>query len=57
VDVPAFSIGKYKVTNGEYLEFVRQGAPPPFFWHRARANGAIAACSRMPNCRSMRRSM
>jgi formylglycine-generating enzyme required for sulfatase activity len=32
VPVPAFSIGKYKVTNGEYLEFVRQGAAPPFFW-------------------------
>ena len=32
VDVPAFSIGRYKVTNGEYLEFVRDGAPPPFFW-------------------------
>ena len=32
VDVPAFSIGKYKVTNGEYLEFVRDGAAPPFFW-------------------------
>ena len=32
VDVPAFSIGKHKVTNGEYLEFVRQGAPPPFYW-------------------------
>jgi formylglycine-generating enzyme required for sulfatase activity len=30
--VPAFSIGKYKVTNGEYLEFVRQGNPPPFYW-------------------------
>lgn len=32
VPVPAFSIGKYKVTNGEYLEFVRAGSPPPFFW-------------------------
>jgi len=32
VDVPAFSIGKYKVTNGEYLEFVREGAAAPFFW-------------------------
>ena len=32
VDVPGFAIGKYKVTNGEYLEFVRQGAAPPFFW-------------------------
>ncbi len=30
--VPAFAIGKYKVTNREYLEFVRQGAPAPFFW-------------------------
>ena len=33
-DVPAFSIGKYKVTNREYLEFVRQGAEPPFFWRQ-----------------------
>jgi formylglycine-generating enzyme required for sulfatase activity len=32
VDTPAFSIAKYKVTNGEYLEFVQQGAAPPFFW-------------------------
>jgi formylglycine-generating enzyme required for sulfatase activity len=32
VDVPAFSTAKYKVTNGEYLEFVRDGAAPPFFW-------------------------
>jgi len=32
VPVPAFSIAKHKVTNGEYLEFVRQGADPPFFW-------------------------
>jgi formylglycine-generating enzyme required for sulfatase activity len=32
VEVPAFSIGRYKVTNGDYLEFVRAGADPPFFW-------------------------
>jgi formylglycine-generating enzyme required for sulfatase activity len=32
VEVPAFSVSKYKVTNGEYLEFVRQGAAAPFFW-------------------------
>jgi formylglycine-generating enzyme required for sulfatase activity len=32
VDVPSFAIGQYKVTNGEYLEFVREGGPPPFFW-------------------------
>jgi gamma-glutamyl hercynylcysteine S-oxide synthase len=31
VTVPAFSISRYKVTNGEYLEFVRQGGSPPFF--------------------------
>jgi iron(II)-dependent oxidoreductase len=34
VDIPAFSIGKYKVTNGEYLDFVRTGAPAPHFWVR-----------------------
>jgi gamma-glutamyl hercynylcysteine S-oxide synthase len=32
VDVAAFAIMKYKVTNGEYLEFVRAGATPPHFW-------------------------
>ncbi len=32
VDVPAFRISKYKVTNGEYLEFVRTGAGAPLFW-------------------------
>jgi formylglycine-generating enzyme required for sulfatase activity len=40
VEVPAFAIAKYKVTNGEYLEFVRQGAAPPHFW--TRRNGAFA---------------
>ena len=32
VDVPAFSICKYKVTNRQYLEFVRTGGEQPFFW-------------------------
>ena len=32
VEVPAFSMGQHKVTNAEYLEFVRQGAAAPFFW-------------------------
>ncbi|MBZ5586365.1 MAG: formylglycine-generating enzyme family protein, partial [Acidobacteriia bacterium] len=32
VDLAAFSIGRYKVTNREYLDFVRAGADPPFFW-------------------------
>lgn len=32
VAVPSFAVSKYKVTNGEYLEFVRAGAQPPHFW-------------------------
>jgi len=32
VRVPAFSVRKYKVTNGEYLNFVRAGAAVPHFW-------------------------
>ena len=32
VSTPAFSISKYKVSNGEYLRFVRGGAAPPHFW-------------------------
>jgi gamma-glutamyl hercynylcysteine S-oxide synthase len=32
VDLPAFSIGNYKVTNREYLDFVRAGAAAPFYW-------------------------
>jgi len=32
VPTQAFSISKYKVTNGEYLDFVRTGAAPPHFW-------------------------
>ncbi len=40
VAVPAFRVSKHKVTNGEYLEFVRQGAAPPHFW--TRSNGGFA---------------
>jgi len=32
VDVPAFTIGQYKVTNADYLAFVDAGAEAPFFW-------------------------
>lgn len=32
VEVDSFSIGKYKIVNCEYLEFVRQGAAAPHFW-------------------------
>ena len=31
-DVPLFVISKYKVTNGQYLKFVEDGAAPPPFW-------------------------
>jgi formylglycine-generating enzyme required for sulfatase activity len=34
VSVPSFAIGKHKVTNGQYLEFVQAGAEPPPFWTR-----------------------
>ncbi len=32
VSVPAFGIDRYKVTSGQYLEFVRAGASMPNFW-------------------------
>jgi len=33
VEVPGFSISKYKVTNGDYLRFMEAtGAAAPFFW-------------------------
>jgi formylglycine-generating enzyme required for sulfatase activity len=32
VDVASFRVSKHKVSNGDYLRFVRQGAPPPHFW-------------------------
>jgi formylglycine-generating enzyme required for sulfatase activity len=34
VDVRAFRAGQYKVTNGEYLNFVTEGGPVPHFWLR-----------------------
>lgn len=33
VDVPAFQIGRHKVTNAQYLRFVREGGAPAPFWH------------------------
>ncbi len=34
VAVPTFAMNKHKVTNGQYLEFVREGAAAPHFWIR-----------------------
>ncbi len=30
--VPAFRIQQYKISNGDYLRFVKEGAPLPPFW-------------------------
>ncbi len=35
VAVPTFGMQRYKVTNGEYLRFVKDGAPLPSFWVRS----------------------
>jgi len=32
IGVPAFEIGRHKVTNAQYLRFVLDGAAPPPFW-------------------------
>jgi formylglycine-generating enzyme required for sulfatase activity len=37
VEVPGFRIGKYKVTNGQYLDFVGDGGAPPHFWTQGRS--------------------
>ncbi len=37
--VPAFQLQRHKVTNGEYLRFVEDGAPMPHFW--ARRGGSL----------------
>jgi formylglycine-generating enzyme required for sulfatase activity len=34
VDVPAFAISRFKITNGQYLEFVNEGGVPPELWKR-----------------------
>jgi len=54
VQVPAFSAFQYKVTNGEYLEYVRSGAPPHFFGWSGKVVGSAenvfrdAPAPRMP---------
>jgi len=30
--VQAFNVSRFKISNGEYLEFVRDGGPVPHFW-------------------------
>lgn len=31
-EVPALTISKYKITNGQYLDFVKAGGPRPLYW-------------------------
>lgn len=35
VHIPSFAICKHKITNGQYLRFVEDGAAPPPFWRRS----------------------
>ena len=49
IAVPAFDMQQFPVTNGEYLEFVRDGGPVPPFW--IERNGAwllLAAFEELP---------
>lgn len=49
IEVPSFRIDRWKVTNGEYQEFMRKtGAPAPFFWTE-KGNGSFVL-KRMFDC-------
>ncbi|MGH9534812.1 MAG: SUMF1/EgtB/PvdO family nonheme iron enzyme [Terriglobales bacterium] len=39
VAVPEFEIGRYKISNGQYLAFVRAGGPRPPFWRGGEEEG------------------
>ena len=41
VQVPAFRISKYKVTNGQYLKFVKEGAAAPPFWENVKGQWVL----------------
>jgi gamma-glutamyl hercynylcysteine S-oxide synthase len=41
VRVPAFRIDRHKVTNGDYLEFVKQGAKAPLYWARSKGDWVL----------------
>jgi len=45
VDVADFVISKYKVTNGEYRNFVEAGATPPHFWRVGKAGFQLQTMS------------
>jgi formylglycine-generating enzyme required for sulfatase activity len=33
-EVASFSMSRYKISNGQYLEFVRRGGPAPHYWRQ-----------------------
>lgn len=43
-NVEEFAIDRFKVTNGDWLEFVDAGGPFPFFWERAEGRWNLRAC-------------
>jgi formylglycine-generating enzyme required for sulfatase activity len=46
VNVPPFTIDRFKVSNGDFLEFVDQGAPPPHFWVKGNRGWGLRAMFR-----------
>jgi gamma-glutamyl hercynylcysteine S-oxide synthase len=56
VAVPGFAIARYKVTNGEYLEFVREGGAAPLFWVSRGARWMFRGMFEEYRCRWTRRS-
>jgi len=46
VEVPAFAMAAHKITNGEYLEFVKAGAAAPHFWVCRAMRGDAEWCYR-----------
>ncbi|MDQ6676999.1 MAG: SUMF1/EgtB/PvdO family nonheme iron enzyme [Acidobacteriota bacterium] len=35
VNVPSFSVSRYKITNGQFLDFMmKTGAPAPYYWYQ-----------------------
>lgn len=40
-NVQSFAISRYKVTNGQYLQFVEDGAAPPPFWRRSKTQWVL----------------
>ena len=53
IAVPQFRIQRHSVTNGEYLQFVKEGAPMPHFWGQREAKSCTGGCSKRFHYRSI----